>query len=329
MTQKKTTAPMTAAVWAQLLILGAIWGATFVFGRIAVMEIPPITLVLLRVGIAAVALHLWLLATGRSFAPALRMAGPLFLLSLFNNVIPFSLIFTGQTELGAGLASILNATTPFWTAIVAGALLSDERLTANKLVGVLIGIAGTAVMVGPGVLASLGGPVWAKLLVLGAALSYAFALILAKRITGLAPPIVATGQLTASTVIMLPVALMVDGGQGLAEASPSAWAAVLGIALLATAVAYILYFRIVAAAGASNASLVTLIVPASAILLGTVFLGERLEPFELAGIALIACGLVVIDGRLWRSFRGIVAAHKNERVTRRSAKDRVPGERDK
>ncbi len=309
MRQKTTAAPMTAAVWAQLLLLGAIWGGTFVMARIAVLEIAPITLVLLRVGIAAAALHLWLLATGRSFAPALRMAGPLFLLALFNNVIPFSLIFMGQTELGAGLASILNATTPFWTAIVASALLSDERMTVNKLAGVLIGLVGTAVMVGPGVLASLGGPVWAKLLVLGAALSYAFAFILAKRISGLEPPVVATGQLTASTVIMLPLALLVDGGGGVADVSPTAWAAVLGIALLATAVAYILYFRIIAAAGASNASLVTLIVPASAVLLGMVFLAERLEAFELAGLMLIAGGLIVIDGRLLRRLKRNGAAH--------------------
>ncbi|MDN2583732.1 DMT family transporter [Aquibium sp. ELW1220] len=300
MTQKTTPAPMTAAVWAQILTLGAIWGGSFFFARIAVAEIPPITLVLLRVGIAAAALHVFLAATGQSFAPALRMAGPLVLLSLFNNVVPFSLIFMGQTELGAGLASVLNATTPFWTALVASAFLADEQLTVNKVAGVLIGIAGTAIMVGPGVLAGLGGPVWAKLFLVGASLSYAFAFILAKRITGLPPQLVAAGQLTASTAVMLPVALLVDGGQGLATASLGAWSAVLGLALLATAFAYILYFRIVAAAGASNASLVTLIVPASAILLGTVFLAERLELFELAGIAIIACGLVVIDGRLLR-----------------------------
>ncbi|MFN3549119.1 MAG: DMT family transporter [Mesorhizobium sp.] len=308
MTQKTTPVPMNAAVWAQLLILGAIWGGSFFFARIAVMEIPPITLVLLRVGIAAVALHLWLAATGQSFAPALRMAGPLLLLSLFNNVIPFSLIFMGQTQLGAGLASVLNATTPFWTALVASAFLPNERLSANRIAGVLIGIAGTAVMVGPGLLTGLGGPAWAKLLLVGASLSYAVAFILAKRITGLAPQLVATGQLTASTAIMLPVALFLDGGQGLATVSAGTWGAVLGLAVLATAVAYILYFRIVAAAGASNASLVTLIIPASAILLGAVFLGERLEAFELAGMALIACGLLAIDGRLFRRRGSHVAA---------------------
>ncbi|MDP2733937.1 MAG: DMT family transporter, partial [Hoeflea sp.] len=152
-------------------------------------------------------------------------------------------------------------------------------------------------------LAGLGGPAWAKLFLVGASQSNAFAFILAKRITGLAPQLVATGQLTASTLVMLPVAILVDGGQGLAGASAASWSAVFGLALLATAVAYILYFRIVAAAGASNASLVTLIVPASAILLGAVFLGERLEAFELAGLALIACGLLVIDGRVFRRRR--------------------------
>ena len=321
MTQNDAPAPMTAAVWTQLLILGAIWGGSFFFARIAVMEIPPITLVLLRVGIAAVALHLWLAATGQSFAPALRMAGPLFLLSLANNVIPFSLIFMGQTELGAGLASVLNATTPFWTALVASAFLADERLTANKMAGVLVGIAGTAMTVGPGLLAGLGGPAWAKLFLVGASLSYAFAFILAKRITGLAPQLVATGQLTASTLVMLPVAILVDGGQGLASASAASWSAVFGLALLATAVAYILYFRIVAAAGASNASLVTLIVPASAILLGAVFLGERLEAFELAGLALIACGLLVIDGRVFRRRRRNGATQQSGSADSRPAND--------
>lgn len=302
MTQKPQPVTMTALVWAQLLLLGAIWGGSFFFARIAVQEIPPLTLVLLRVAIAAAALQVYLAATGLSFAPALAQARRLAVLAVLNNVIPFSLIFMGQTELGAGLASVLNATTPFWTALVASALLPEEGFSARKVAGVLIGVAGTAVMVGPGVLAGLGGPVWAKVLLVGAALSYAFAFVAAKRITGLPPQLVACGQLTASSLVMLPIVLLVDGTAGLAGASGGAWAAVLGLALLATAFAYVLYFRIVAAAGATNASLVTLIVPVSAILLGVVFLGERLEPFEIGGIALIACGLLVIDGRLVRRF---------------------------
>lgn len=300
MTKPTPAAPMTAAVWAQILLLGAIWGGSFFFARIAVQEIGPLMLVLLRVSIAACALHVWLAATGTRFGPALAQAPRLLLLGLLNNAIPFSLIFMGQTELGAGLASVLNATTPFWTALVAAWLIAGERLSVRKVAGVLVGIAGTAVMLAPGLVAGLGGPAWAKLLLVGASLSYALAFVVAKRIEGLAPQQMAAGQLTASTLIMLPVALFAHGGGGVAEASGGAWSAVLSLALVSTAFAYILYFRILAAAGATNASLVTLIVPASAVLLGAVFLGERLEAFEIGGMGLIAAGLVVIDGRLLR-----------------------------
>lgn len=290
---------MTARAWAQLLFLGAIWGASFFFGRIAVAEMPPLTLVLFRVAIAAVALQVYLAARGISFRPALSSAGPFLVLAALNNVIPFSLIFLGQTELGAGLAAVLNATTPFWTVLVANVLTEDERISWNKLAGIVAGIAGTAVMIGPGLIADLGGPVWAKFAIIGATVSYAFAAIYAKRFRGFDPAVTATGQLTASTVIMLPLVLAVDGTATLFAASLPVWAAVAALALVSTALAYILYFSLIASAGATNASLVTLVVPVSAILLGVLFLAEHLEAYELAGMALIALGLVVIDGRLF------------------------------
>ncbi|QDC00079.1 DMT family transporter [Mesorhizobium sp. 8] len=290
--------PMRLADWSQLILLGAIWGGSFFFARVAVAEMHPLVLVLFRVAIAAAALQVYLAVRGPSFRLALPHAGLFFLLALTNNVIPFSLIFAGQTELGAGIAAILNATTPFWTLIVANAMTADEKLSWNKLAGIGLGIAGTAVMVGPGVLAGLGGPVWPKFALIGASLSYAFALMVARRLKSVPPPVLATGQLTASTVIMVPVILLTTGPAGLFSASVPVWAAVLGLALLSTAFAYILYFNLVASAGATNASLVTLIVPVSAILLGIVFLGERIEMFELLGMALIALGLVTIDGRL-------------------------------
>ena len=291
-------ATMSARNWAQLLFLGAIWGGSFFFARIAVAEIPPLTLVLFRVTIAALALHLYLGFRGPSFRLALPYAASFFVLALLNNIIPFSLIFAGQTELGAGLASVLNATTPFWTVLVANMVTSDEKLSWNKVAGILLGIAGTAVMIGPGLLAGIGGPVWAKFALVGASLSYAFAVIFAKRFRALPPTVIATGQLTASTVMMIPVVLAMSGGANLFAASPHVWLAVFSLALLSTAFAYILFFNIVASAGATNASLVTLVVPVSAILLGAVFLGERLELFEVGGMVLIGLGLVTIDGRL-------------------------------
>ncbi|RWC46619.1 MAG: DMT family transporter [Mesorhizobium sp.] len=290
--------PMVLRDWGQLLLLGAIWGGSFFFARIAVAELHPLVLVLFRVAIAAIALQIYLGLRGPSFRLALPHAGLFFLLALTNNVVPFSLIFAGQTELGAGVASVLNATTPFWTLILANALTSDEKLSWNKLAGIALGIAGTAVMIGPGLLAGLGGPVWAKFALIGASLSYGIALMVARRFKGVPSPVIATGQLTASTIIMIPIVLFTYGPSGLFSASPPVWAAVLALALLSTAFAYILYFNLVASAGATNASLVTLIVPASAMLLGFLFLGERLELFEIGGVALIALGLITIDGRV-------------------------------
>jgi drug/metabolite transporter (DMT)-like permease len=288
---------MSMADWGKLLLLGSIWGGSFFFARIAVAEIDPVALVLLRVSIAALALHVYLAVSGPSFRLALPHAGGFLVLAVLNNVIPFSLIFLGQTEMGAGLASVLNATTPFWT-LVAAALLANERLTWNKATGIGLGIAGTAVMIGPGLVAGLGGPVWAKFALVGASLSYALALIWARRFRGVPPAVVATGQLTASTLAMLPIVLFGVGTATMAGASAPVWAAVLALAVVSTAFAYILYFGLVASAGATNASRVTLVVPASAMLLGVLFLGERLEWFELFGMGLIALGLVTIDGRL-------------------------------
>lgn len=290
---------MSLAVWGQLLLLGLLWGGSFFFARIAVADMPPLVLVFWRVLIAAVALHVWLRARGVNIRPILDHAGGFLALALLNNVIPFSLIFAGQTEIGAGLASVLNATTPFWTIIVANALTSDEKFSATKISGVLLGIAGTAVMIGPGLLAGLGGPVWAKLAIVGAAVSYAFAVVFAKRFRALPSTLVATGQLTASTLIMLPVMLVFYDYAEVFSGGRTTWLAVVALALASTAFAYFLYFSILASAGATNASLVTLIVPATAILLGALVLSERLELFEIGGMALIAAGLVTIDGRLF------------------------------
>jgi drug/metabolite transporter (DMT)-like permease len=291
---------MTGRDWSLILVLGMLWGGSFFFARVAVQEIVPLHLVFFRVSIAALALHVYLLIAGPDFRIALPMAGSFVALGLLNNIIPFSLMFAGQTELGAGAASILNATTPFWTMALAGLLTDDERLSGMRLAGLALGLAGTATMVGPGLAADLGGPAWAKLALLGMALSYGFAFVFARRFRHLPPQVVATGQLTASTLMMVPVVLFGTGTRGLFSATPHVWAAVLGLALLATALAYIIYFAVIRSAGASNASLVTLLVPVNAILLGTLFLGERLEWFEIAGMALIGLGLLVIDGRILR-----------------------------
>lgn len=294
------TQSMSAKDWGQLALLGALWGGSFFFARIAVSEIPPLALVLYRVAIAALVLHLWLKLRGISFAPVLARPGSFLCLALLNNVIPFSLIFTGQTEIGAGLASVFYATTPLWTILVANALTPDEKISTVKIAGVAIGIAGAAVMIGPGLLSNLGGPTWAKLAVIGAAVSYAFAVVYAKRFKSISPTVVATGQLTGATILMLPIVFFFYSPADIVTPSVPIWMAVLVLAILTTAFAFILYFNLIASAGATNASLVTLLVPVSAILLGTVFLGERLETFEFSGMILIMTSLIIIDGRLFR-----------------------------
>ncbi|KJF70919.1 ABC transporter permease (plasmid) [Agrobacterium arsenijevicii] len=291
---------MSASDWGQLLLLGFLWGGSFFFARIAVAEIPPLALVLYRVSIAAMVLHLWLRLRGISFAPVLAKPGSFLCLALLNNVIPFSLIFTGQTEIGAGLASVFYTTTPLWTILVANLLTSDEKLSAAKLAGVGLGIAGAAVMIGPGLLSNLDGPAWAKFAVIGAAISYAFAVVYAKRFKEMTPTLVATGQLTGATVLMVPIVFLFYSPAEIITSSAPIWMAVLVLAVFTTAFAFILYFNLIASAGATNASLVTLVVPVSAIMLGAVFLGERLELFEFAGMGLILASLVIIDGRLFR-----------------------------
>ncbi|MCO4315950.1 DMT family transporter [Phyllobacterium sp. 21LDTY02-6] len=296
----RATNPLTMSgyVWLQLLLLGAIWGGSFFFARIAVQFVPPFTLVLIRVAVAALALQVFLLARGIRFldyrSHVLGFAG----LGILNNAIPFSLLFIGQTALGAGLASIFNATTPIWTVLLATVLTADEKATPRKLTGIGLGIAGIIVMMGPSIGTSFGAPLWAQLAVIGATLSYALASILAKRFKAVPPTVTATGQLTASTLIMIPLVLMNDGVADFSGVSPGVWLAILALGLLSTAFAYILFFSIVRSGGATNASLVTLIVPVSAILLGTIFLGERLALQDFIGMGLIAIGLLVIDGRI-------------------------------
>jgi drug/metabolite transporter (DMT)-like permease len=302
----KPQAAIPPAVWGMLMLLGLLWGASFFFARIAVKEVPPLMLVLLRVVIAAVALHLYLAAKGEWGKFRTQSFAPFILLGLLNNAIPFSLLFIGQTELGAGLAAILNALVPFWTVIAANFLTADEKFTLNKVAGIGLGVAGAAVIIGPSGFSGLGAPLWAKLAVIGAGISYAFASIYSKRFKGVPPIVIAAGQLTASSLIMFPAALVAHGLWSPSSVTLPVWSAVLALALVSTSLAYIIFFRIIAAAGATIVSLVTLLVPVSAVMLGTVFLGESLSPAELSGMALIGLGLIVIDGRAFNSLRRIL-----------------------
>ena len=300
-----THARMSLIDWCLLLFLSLLWGASFFYVAIALKELPPFTIVLLRVAIAALTLHFVLRVAGIPFPRDGKSWGAFFGMGLLNNAIPFSLIVWGQTHVASGLASILNATTPFFTVIVAHVLTADERLSRNRLVGVLIGLMGVVVLIGPQALSGLGKDVAGQLAIVGAAISYAFAGVFGRRFRrmGIPPMATATGQVTASSLLLLPIALLVDRPWHLAMPGAEVWLAILGTALLSTALAYIVYFRLLASAGAVNLLLVTFLIPPSAIALGAYLLGEHLEASDFAGMALIGLGLAAIDGRLWSLLR--------------------------
>lgn len=287
--------------WTMLLTLSVLWGGSFFFVGVVVADIPPLTIVTLRVGLAALALWCFALVMGLRPPRDLGVWVAFFGMGLFNNIIPFCLIVWGQTHIASGLASILNAATPLFAVVVAGLLLPDERVTTMKSVGVIVGFGGIVVMFGTSGFAA-GENTLAQLAIVFAALSYAFAGVFGRRFKqmNVTPMITAAGQVTASTVILAPVAAYIDGPLEFTALGIDSWAAVVGLAVLSTAAAYVLYFKLLEAAGATNVLLVTLLIPVSAILLGSVFLGERLEVVHFVGMALIALGLSAIDGRLWR-----------------------------
>ena len=291
---------MNKADWGILVTLALIWGGAFLFINIAVHHVPPLTYVWLRLTIAAAAMWAFLKIRGHSLGLPRPVWDSIVLLALLNNALPFALFGWGQTHIASGLAAILNATTPIWGVIVAHFLTRDERMTPRKIGGVLLGVAGVVTMIGPTLLANIGTGAVAQLACITASLCYALAAVWARRFKGLglSPMSVTTGQLTAGAAMMLPLALLVDQPWTRPFPPLVAWGAISALALMCTAFGYVLYFKLIDSAGATNALLVTLLVPPVAILLGSLFLGETLAPQDFAGLGLIALGLAAIDGRL-------------------------------
>ena len=292
---------MTGRSWALLVLLSLLWGGSFFFVELALRDLPPLTVVFGRVALAALTLHLYVLLTGKRMPTDPKLWCAFFVMGLLNNLLPFTLIVWGQVYIEGGLASILNATTPIFTVVLAHFLTSDERMTANKVAGVCLGLVGVAVLIGPEALGGVGGNVLAQLAVIAAAVSYAFAGIYGRRFKGVPTTFTATGMLTGSAVMMLPLALGLEPPWHLRPDTVTVLA-VLGLALLSTVAAYLIYFYILSVAGATNVLLVTLLIPVSAVLLGALVLGERLHWTAFVGMALILIGLLAVDGRVMRRF---------------------------
>ncbi|HZR74245.1 DMT family transporter [Bradyrhizobium sp.] len=286
--------------WLALVLLSALWGGSFLFAGLQVKWLPPFTIVFLRVALAAVILNVLIRTLGRTMLGDAATWRAFFGMGILNNAIPFCLIVWGQGHIASGLAAILNATTPIFTVIVAHFTTSDEKMTTNRLVGVIVGFAGVAVLTGADALKGLGVDVLAELAVLLAAISYAFAGVFGRRFKrlGIDPIVTATGQASASALMLLPVVMLADTPWILPVPPMVVWLAAIGSAVFSTVLAYVLYFRILSTAGATNLSLVTFLIPVSAIVMGAVALGEHLAPRHFLGLAFIGAGLAAIDGRL-------------------------------
>ena len=296
---------MTARDWLLLWVLSVLWGGAFFFAAVAVKEVPPLTLVLCRVGIAALILFVFIKFKGEQIPLGWSFLSIFMMMGFFNNLIPFSLLFWAQTAIPSGLASILNATTPIFSIVVAHFLLSDEKMAANKIAGAVLGFAGVAVLFSGDALSGVSISTLGILACLGAALSYGFASVFGRRYRtlGITPSIGALGQLSATTIMMIPIVMFFDQPWTLTMPGTETIGAIVSLAVASTALAYLIYFRVLVSAGAVNAALVTLLVPLTAIFLGTVFLDEELAVRHYVGMALILVGLIAVDGRLMARIR--------------------------
>jgi len=291
---------MGGTEWAMLAALSVLWGGSFFFNAIAVKELPPFTFVFLRVGIGSLVLLTIIRAMGHKLPRDWKVWLQFMGMGILNNIIPFCLIVWSEKRLPGGLASVLSASTPLFAVIMAHFLTTDEKATPNKIVGVITGFIGVAVLIGNQIFSAANSDIFAEIAVLGAAISYSLAGIFGRRFKemGLQPFVTATGQISSSTLMLIPLVAFFDHPWTLPMPGAATWGAVAGISLLSTSLGFVLFFRILATAGATNLMLVSFLIPASAILLGFLFLGEHLAPNHFAGMAMIGLGLIIIDGRL-------------------------------
>lgn len=284
--------------WGLLLVLALFWGASFFFFKILVTELPPFTIVLGRVGIAAFCLNVLLRATGGRLPSGATEWRDHFILATTNYVLPFALIAFGEKHITSALASILNAVTPIFTMLMAHMLTRTEKLSWNKAMGAVFAFAGVVIVIGPGVFRSFGqGGLLGELSCLSAAVLYGFSNVFGRRFRSRPLLQVSTSQVTASFVVVLPLSAVIDQPWTLPLPSLPVWGALIGLAVISTVVAYTIYFHLLAKAGPTNISLVAFLVPVSAVLLGVIFLGEWLSANALAGMLVIGLGLAAIDGR--------------------------------
>ncbi|WP_218915868.1 DMT family transporter [Sphingomonas jaspsi] len=297
---------MGRAEWAMLGLLALIWGSAFLFIKVAVAAFDPLTYVWIRLVIAATALAVILRVSGHRLRLPATVWASVGVLALLNNVVPFLLFGWGTQHIASGLAAILQATTPIFGVLAAHVATTDERLTRARLIGVTVGFGGVAAMIGPQIAGDGGNHLLAQLACLFASLLYALAGIFARRFKalGVNPMQLAAAQFIAGAIMLAPVALLFGQSLATLPSSWEAWGSVVTLSLLCSALAYIIFFRLIERAGATNSLLVTLLVPPVAIVVGSIVLGEHLALNQLSGLLLIAGGLAIIDGRVVAAARG-------------------------
>ena len=293
---------MTSVEWALIVFLSILWGSSFFFTGVAVKELPPFTIVFSRVALAACLLFVLMRLKKLRFPSSPKIWISFLVMGMLNNVIPFSLISWGQGHIASGLASILTATTPIFSIILAHFVIKEERLTLNRIVGVMLGWIGVVTLIGFKSLEGVENQFAGQCSVLGAAFFYACAAIYGRRFKGIPFLVTTTGMLCGSTILMAPLAVVIDT-PWVYSVNTSTVLALIGLASLSTALAYIIYFRILTTAGPTNVLLVTFLLPVSAIVLGSVFLDERLHWNAFTGMGIIFFGLLFIDGRMFKRLR--------------------------
>lgn len=282
-----------------LVLLSILWGASFFFIKIALREVTPLTIVLVRVGFSSVILMVIVVASGRKMPSDPAIWGSFFVMGALNNLIPFSMIIWGQQHIESSIASILSASAPVFSVILAHFLTSEEKLTPGRSIGVILGLLGVAILIGFDGMQSSGVRLWGQIAILGAALCYACAAIYGRRFRGMPPLVIASGVLTGATVMMIPLVFLFENPFALQPGGITI-ASLIGLTVLSTSLAYVFYFKTLALTGPTNLLLVTFLIPVSAIFLGVFVLGESLEWSSIAGMIFISSALIVTDGRIFR-----------------------------
>lgn len=292
---------MLLRYWALIVLLGAVWGCSFMFNAVLIREISPLWVSGGRVAIGAAICWVLFFAQRRKFPRDWRVYPQLLLLGIVNYAVPFALFPFAEETVASGIVGVINGLTPMTTVIVSQLWPGGEKATWNKAAGVLIGFAGAVILALPSLGVSAGGQVVGMLAAFGATVCYAVTLNYARRFQAIDSPTIASLSLTAAALVSIPFALFVTGMPVITR--PETWASLFGIGVLSTSFSFLLLYWLLPRVGATNLSLNTFVIPISALLLGALVLGERLLPIHLVGIAVIFLGLVFIDGRLLRRLR--------------------------